>query len=179
MSADLHIHVVTNKSDLPFVREYLDHDCWSSDHQNYCRSYFYLENGARKRAHDVSEPEFDQIDRSETVPILFSQKEVDAIVDNTDNIWVGEVSWLKAALFEDRESFVPDVVNAVSDIVGRDLPVIDESMIAHIRAAFDLPNKTAKPDGVWGGRGYALATVDDVVEFLEARIGCWVFTISW
>ena len=90
-------------------------------------------------------------------------------VGNTPQIWVGEVSWLKAALFEDSESFIPDPVGAISELVGEDLPVIDDSFIVKIKEAMAIPNET----------GYSLANAEEIVVFLEEHKGKRVFTISW
>jgi len=90
-------------------------------------------------------------------------------VGNTPQIWVGGVSCLKAALFEDSESFIPDPVGAISELVGEDLPVIDDSFIVKIKEAMAIPNET----------GYSLANAEEIVVFLEEHKGKRVFTISW
>lgn len=87
----------------------------------------------------------------------------------TPQIWIGEVSWLKAALLEDSERFVPGTVMQISELIGEDLPVLDDELIAKILAAFDTPNAT----------GYSLAAADEVAEFLEQHKGKQVFTVSW
>lgn len=90
-------------------------------------------------------------------------------VSNTPNIWIGEVSWLKAGLFEDVEAFVPNTVAAISEAIGDDRPEIDDAFIEKICAAFDLENTT----------GYSLTTADKIRPFLEEHRGKKVFTISW
>jgi hypothetical protein len=87
----------------------------------------------------------------------------------TPSVWIGEVSWLKAALSEDAETFVPSTVASVSETIGEDLPVIDQPLIEKILAAFDLPNNT----------GYGLATKKEVAEFFNKYLGKRAFTISW
>lgn len=91
------------------------------------------------------------------------------IIANTPSVWIGEVSWLKAALFEDGEAFIPDTVSQVSEIVGEDLPVIDDEFIEKIVNAFSSENKT----------GYSLAKSNEVKEFLNQYKGQRVFTVSW
>jgi len=91
------------------------------------------------------------------------------IVGNSPNIWVGEVSWLKASIFEDSDSFISNTVGEINDIIGEDFPVIDEEMINKIDEAFDLPNKT----------NYKLADRRIVIKFLKGWIGHKVFTVSW
>lgn len=87
----------------------------------------------------------------------------------TPQIWIGEVSWLKAALFEDSENFIPSTVMRISELIGEDLPVLDDELIAGILAAFDAPNDTS----------YSLANKNEVAAFLEQHKGKQVFTVSW
>lgn len=90
-------------------------------------------------------------------------------ISNSINIWVGSVSWLKAALFEDGETFVPDTVNAIHELVGEDLKVIDDELIRKIADTFDLQNKTQ----------YDIAKKEDIENFLIQHKGKKIFTISW
>lgn len=87
----------------------------------------------------------------------------------TPQVHVGEVSWLKAALTEDPDTYVPDVVQAVSDIVGEDLPVIDDALISRVAGAFDVPNRTE----------YSVSDGRAVVAWLHEHRGERVFTLSW
>jgi len=88
---------------------------------------------------------------------------------DTANIWIGEVSWLKAALFEDAETFVPDPVAAIADIVGEDWPVVDEEFINKIKNTIDLDNKT----------DYSINQCEKIVKFLDENKGKMAFSISW
>ena len=90
-------------------------------------------------------------------------------VGDTPSVWVGEVSWLKAALFDDSEAFIPDPVGAISELVGEDLPVIDDSFMEKVKEAMAMPNET----------GYSLAHAEEILAFLEEHKGKQVFTISW
>lgn len=90
-------------------------------------------------------------------------------VSDSPQIWVGEVSWLKAALSGDSETFVPSTVGQVHEVIGEDLPMIDDALIANVGSAFDLPNST----------GYRLAERSKVIAFLESHRGKQVFTVSW
>jgi len=87
----------------------------------------------------------------------------------TPNIHVGEVSWLKAALFDNPEDFVPDPIGAIHDVIGEELPVVDDAMITKITDALKLPNQT----------GYSLSSAVDILAFLDKHKGKKVFTISW
>lgn len=89
-------------------------------------------------------------------------------VGRTPNIHVGEVSWLKAALFEDVETFVPGPVMKVSEAIG-DEAVIDDALIEQIEKALQEPNTTS----------YSLSSVEDIMAFLRQHKGKTAFTISW
>lgn len=87
---------------------------------------------------------------------------------NTPSVWVGEVSWLKAWLFEDS-SYVPDPVAKVSELIPHNrFTLVDDALIGKVREALLLPNTT--PYGT---------AVDGVVEFLQQHKGEQVFTVSW
>jgi hypothetical protein len=92
-------------------------------------------------------------------------------VMDTPNVWIGEVSWLKAALFDGgTEEYVPTTVQAISDMIGEDLPVLDDDLIGKILGAFDAPNQTP----------YRLADTPGALRsFLNEWKGLPVFTISW
>lgn len=90
-------------------------------------------------------------------------------IARTPNVWVGEVSWLKAALFEDEEKYIPTAIEQIHEIIGEDLPVIDDELIARIEQALRLPNKTR----------YRVAKPEEVVEFLRKYKGERCFTVSW
>lgn len=97
------------------------------------------------------------------------RKEVDKRIDYTPNIWIGEVSWLKASLFGDSENFIPSTVQQISDIIGEDLPIVDDNLINNIIKAFEVDNKTS----------YNVTKVKDIKEFLEQYKGKKLFTINW
>lgn len=92
-----------------------------------------------------------------------------ARIAETPNVFVGEVSWLKAALFEDSASFVPDPISAVYDLIGENLPVIDDHFLDLIAKALQLENRTS----------YSLTHWNEVMAFLELHRGKRVFTVSW
>lgn len=90
-------------------------------------------------------------------------------IAKTSSIWVGEVSWLKAALFEDSENFIPSTVEHIDKVIGEDLPIIDDELITKIISAFDLENKTR----------YELAKKEEIENFLINNKGKRIFTVSW
>lgn len=93
-------------------------------------------------------------------------------VTASDAVWIGEVSWLKAMLTEDGEAYIPDVVQQVYDLVGKDLPVLDEELAAKIMAALGAGNTT----------GYDTASgrkAGEVREWLGTHMGQRLFTVSW
>lgn len=93
------------------------------------------------------------------------------LVAVTPNFWIGEVSWLKAALTGDTDSYIPEPVEKVSEIVGRDFPTIDDPLIKALVGALALPNE---------GTGYSTCEKGEALrEFLEAHKGKKVFQVSW
>ena len=90
-------------------------------------------------------------------------------VDSTPNVWIGEVSWLKAGLLNDSKTFVPSTVQAVYDAIAQNLPVITDKFIEEIIKTFNLPNKTT----------YKLADPKKVEKFLKKHKGKKAYTISW
>jgi len=95
--------------------------------------------------------------------------EIDDKLYETPNIWIGEVSWLKASIFNDKKTFVPGLIEIVSEIVGEDFPIIDNYFIEKILNSFNCDNIT----------NYRISKKEDVREFLEKHKGKKVFTISW
>jgi len=96
------------------------------------------------------------------------QESFNKVMDSPD-VWVGSVSWLKAALLEDGDKYIPSPVMEVSEIVGEELPMIDDELIGQIREALALENTTS----------YSVASPEAVVAFLEEHRGKRVFTVSW
>lgn len=90
-------------------------------------------------------------------------------IEKTPNMWVGSVSWLKAALTDDIETYVPDPVMIVNDLIGEDLPEITDALIESVVVALQTPNTT----------DYTICTADEVLAFLQKHKGKRIFTISW
>lgn len=90
-------------------------------------------------------------------------------ISDTPNIWIGEVSWLKAGLFNNEETYVPGPVSIIKDLIGENLPTIDEELIDKIEAALNAKNTT----------DYSVAKPDEVVGFLLQHKGKKCFTVSW
>jgi len=90
-------------------------------------------------------------------------------VSENPEIWIGEVSWLKASLTEDKEKYIPSTVMTVSELIGENQPILDEELKSSILAAFDLANSTQ----------YDLASKKEVEEWLDKNMGERLFTISW
>ena len=149
MAADMHIHVLPNEVNSDFFKRF-NSNCLGSKWFGWVSNKEYSKHFG---------------------------EDSDLIWD-CPNVWVGEVSWLKDAFFED-DSYIPNTVEAIFDIIGEDLPILDDVMIEKIRDAFNLPNRSIKNGGVYEGKGYALADVDKVVAFLNQHKGKRVFTVSW
>lgn len=95
-------------------------------------------------------------------------------VSKTPSVWVGEVSYLRAALTGDAGSSVPTVVLRVGQVIGDHLPVIDEEMIERVAEAWALPPNAAQAVG-----GYKVAERDKVLGFLRQHAGKRAFTVAW
>lgn len=90
----------------------------------------------------------------------------------TANYWIGEVSWLKAALTNDEGSFIPSAVDQISDLIGGYTKQITPELVDQMCAALDAPvHKNYK----------ARTSVDkeDLRAFLESHMGKLLFTVSW
>lgn len=97
------------------------------------------------------------------------QSKVFEKISDTPNVWIGEVSWLKAALMDDAESFVPNPVGTIHELVGEDLPTLNPDLRDKIVAALQMENSTS----------YSIAKPDAVEQFLNDHMGERLFTVSW
>ena len=87
---------------------------------------------------------------------------------DTPSVSVGDWSPLKAALFDD-DKFLPTPLQKIQEIVGEDLPVIDDEMIKKVGDALELENKTY----------YDVSSDVPIISFLLRHKGEQVFTVSW
>lgn len=140
MAADLYIHIVTPEIDESVLADFFSNSLGSK--------WFNPKPGTRF----LSDPD-----------------SAWGKISATPAIWVGEVSWLKAGLFNDPQKFVPQPVLEVNELIGEDLPVIDDVLIARIRNALRAPNTTS----------YSVSDTDAVLQFLVEHKGERCFTISW
>lgn len=129
MAADLHIHVVPNE---PVTALVYDYDKPAGERESTITRT--IDNAVFKSffSHTLGSKWFSLSNTQEV-----SDDEAYALISHTPSVWVGEVSWLKAALFENEEDFVPGVVVQISDLIGQDLPVIDDQLIAKARAILE------------------------------------------
>jgi hypothetical protein len=72
--------------------------------------------------------------------------------DNIE-VWLGEVSFLKAMLFGDNETYVPGPIERLSELLdGDEIYVLTPELLEEIVAALELPNTTnynvARPEEV-------------------------------
>lgn len=141
MAADLHIHVLTDECTEQTVAAF---------QSNTIGTRFFNPLTAFSGNHDR---EFTLYD----------------LVAKAPDIWIGEVSWLKAAVFGDKENFIPNTVAQVHEAIGEYFPVIDDTLIEKIKQAFDAPNDTS----------YSITTWDKVEAWLNEHKGKQAFTISW
>jgi hypothetical protein len=94
------------------------------------------------------------------------------VVADTPQVWVGEVSWLKAMLSDPwDDSYVPEAVEGIHDLIGESLPVLDEVMRERILTLLRQPQVRARP--------YSVAEPEDIAPWLDEHMGCRLFTVSW
>lgn len=145
MAADLHIHVLTKEFTEEHFKAFKSHSIGSKYFSGFGRGDVEAEF---EKKHNCS---------------LYN------LCANTPQVWVGEVSWLKAALCDDPDTFVPAPVQAVATIIGEDFPVIDDDLIAKIEYALGLDNATL----------YSVCKHSGVIDFLRENKGEKAFCISW
>lgn len=93
-------------------------------------------------------------------------------VADSDNTWIGEVSWLKAGLVGDL-TYVPEPVAQVSTLIGENLPVLTSTLRDQIISAV----------GTERLRDNGYKTIDpydpELEQWLNYRAGDRLFTVSW
>lgn len=142
MGADLHIHVMTEDMTEEDFRYFFSHTM-GSKWFTMNRAYDTFSNDRGKLAMDR--------------------------VMNSPNVSVGEWSTLKAAVFDDSETYKPAPMQEVYNIISESLPVIDDTLIDRIKKAMLIENTT----------DYSVNSGEDIIEFLEEHRGKQVFTVSW
>lgn len=95
-----------------------------------------------------------------------------SVVAHTPQVWIGEVSWLKASLSDPYDdSYVPEAVEGIHDLIGENLPVLDATMRDRILALLKEPQVRARP--------YSVEDPEVVAEWLDQHMGERLFTVSW
>ena len=97
-------------------------------------------------------------------------------ISHTPDVWIGEVSWLKAELFDKPGEFIPGPVQAIFDLIGDDetLPILTPELREKILDALHGPNTTSYRVADAASAKYA-----EVVAFLDKHMGERLFTVSW
>jgi hypothetical protein len=90
------------------------------------------------------------------------------VFKSCDMTWIGEVSWLKADLMEDSNTYIPQTVMLVSDAIGERIPTLTPALADQIMGAFTQPNATS----------YRVADPDNVRVWLDRHMGWRLFTVS-
>jgi hypothetical protein len=164
MSADLHIHVVT---------EDLTEDDFLLFLGNSLGSHYFCGLGT------PNDSPQEMLNRTNRLHILSTgaRDDLDTFKKfaETPSVWVGEVSWLKSALFENEEdqesAFIPAPVQRIHDLIpDYPHPELTPELRNQILAAFNQPH---------GSSMYSVAQVTNVAAFLDAHLGKKIFTVSW
>lgn len=99
----------------------------------------------------------------------------DQRVELSDNVWIGEVSWLKR-MFLDDKIYVPDMVQEIHDLIGEDMPVLDAELNGKILCTVDAGHRHGFYDTVQPGGSEEYHAL---LDFLARNQGQRLFTISW
>lgn len=91
----------------------------------------------------------------------------------SDSVGLGEVSYLKAAIFDD-ESYVPTGLTLIDTLIGEELPLLDVDMAVEIIVTLRRGSE---------GRESLYPTIahDDhkLREFINRNIGSRLFLVAW
>jgi len=169
MAADLHLHIRTSEVTDELIADFFGH-CLGSKFFDIDRQETLptLDDIKRHPNWKWLEKDFDE--NGNIRPGAYVPGLAHIVISDTPNIWVGEVSWLKAALFEDPNSFIPDPIGAVREIFEDDEGTeITDEIIQKVQDALVRPNQT----------GYSISEANPVIEFLKKYKGERAFTISW
>ena len=95
------------------------------------------------------------------------------VVAETPSIWIGEVSWLKAAIAGEEDAYIPGAVAKVSDLVPTTPVELTPGLAEAILAAMREENKTS----------YSVADTpadcEELAKFLVQHRGQKIFSVSW
>lgn len=151
MAADLHIHIRTK------------------DIGEDVMDLFFANNIGSKRFKGIDSilSIKEQKDLDDSIKEKYNGKDEYEIISSAPSVFVGECSFLKAALFED-DSFVPEPVGVISELFN-DEPLIDDKLIEDVEKAMTLPNNT----------GYSLGNGEEILELLKKHKGLHAFTVAW
>jgi hypothetical protein len=89
--------------------------------------------------------------------------------DATEQIHVGECSYLKAALTGDADTYLPPLVNLISELIGPHDVVITNEIIDVVRA-WNEPQNTTQ---------YVSNQKNDILAFLEKHAGKRAACVAW
>jgi len=92
-------------------------------------------------------------------------------IAKTPQVHVGEVSWLKAGLFEDSHTYIPPPIQRIAELIpeGEDPVLITPELIEEVSKALHLPNTTP----------YHIEPAEEILTFLRQHTGKKAFTVSW
>lgn len=79
------------------------------------------------------------------------------------NVWIGQVSWLKAGLFEDA-GWIPNAVGQISWLVGHEGITLTPGLAGAIMASLNLPNRSN-----YGKRHYRRVSQERYDEAVQDR----------
>jgi len=92
-----------------------------------------------------------------------------AKVSNTPNTRIGEVNWVTAAATKNFKAFVPTAIAMISELIGEELPILDNELERRIVEALKKENITH----------YSLTPERALASFLASHKGKKLFIVNW
>jgi hypothetical protein len=89
------------------------------------------------------------------------RKELFYRIMRTPCVFVGQVSWLKAAISQAPETYIPAPIAMLDGLISLSFPIIDDAFIEAVSRALEAPNTTA----------YHLNSPETVLAFLRKHKG--------
>jgi hypothetical protein len=95
-------------------------------------------------------------------------------VHELPHVVIGEASFLKASLTDDRKTFIPGVIDKLSRLIpvadSGNTVIIDDALIAYVREAVKAPNESSYE---------VYRKPEEIVKFFEDNKGKPCFAICW
>lgn len=166
MAAEFYIRIIPDKNTEKHVEGYLSYEYSTKD--GYFYDLFKLKSDGRwYRRDELPKNVWENVNKyiAEINPVKLDF-DLHRVL-RTPGIWVGEVSWLKASMDRDTDTYVPSTILAISKLI-RGITTLSEELIEKVYNAFKFPNRSI----------YRLNDAEVIKGFLTKNIGKKVFCSS-